>query len=96
MMLLQLPTLQRSFISRNTRATIEDRRAVLAAEERYRKATGSFGSLDCLGAPAMCLEAASPSAGSLPPLDREVASLQPRFGFARHLAPGPPPCESPR
>lgn len=65
---------------------IGDCRAVSSSEVAYSSSNnGSFGSLSCLGTPTGC---GWPS-GTTPFLDSQLASLQPKQGYARSFVSGP-------
>jgi hypothetical protein len=74
----------RSRVSYNTTNTVSEMRELLAAEKGYRESTGSFGSLECLSAPAKCVSGTA----ALPVVRADLVSLRPRFGFARYFYPG--------
>jgi type II secretory pathway pseudopilin PulG len=83
---IAIPSLLRARVSANEAATIGDIRTVISAQAAYSTGNGGFyDRLDCLAAPANCIQ--SYSGG--PVLDAQLAQAQVKSGYRRTFHPRP-------
>jgi prepilin-type N-terminal cleavage/methylation domain-containing protein len=89
---IAIPALQRARVSANESAAIGDIRTVISGQAAYHSANGGFyeKNFSCLGKQGGCIPNAPTTGPSF--LDSQLASLQPKGGYAR-VAPqfGDPP-----
>jgi len=84
-----IPSLLRARISANEAATVADIRTVLSSQAAYHSANGAWydGNISCLCNPfTSCIPGYPTSAPTF--LDSQIASLQPKNGYARSFRPG--------
>ena len=81
---IAIPSLLRARIAANESAAIGDIRSVISSQHAYAAANGmAFGYMSCLGNPSGC----GFSSSTLPFIDSQLASLQPKSGYARSFVP---------
>jgi prepilin-type N-terminal cleavage/methylation domain-containing protein len=82
---IAIPALLRARMSANEAGAIGDARAVSSGEASYAAAnSGAFGSLTCLNNPTGC----GFGPGTISFIDSQLASLQPKQGYARSFGGG--------
>jgi type II secretory pathway pseudopilin PulG len=82
---IAIPSLLRARASANESATIGDLRTVISAEIAYQSAGGSFGTPECLVAPARCI----PNYPATSPTFLSAEAIAPtRHGYRRTFHPG--------
>ena len=81
---IAIPNLLRARISANESATAADTKTVAAAEATFMGATGGYGDMACMQAPAGC----HPMAGTIQLLDDQLIAETTKNGFDRALEVG--------
>jgi prepilin-type N-terminal cleavage/methylation domain-containing protein len=89
---IAIPSLLRARVSANEAATVGDMRTVISAEAAYHSSNGAWyeGKFICLNDPFTgCIPSYPTTAPTF--LDSQVASLQPKSGYARSFTAGANP-----
>lgn len=83
---IAVPALLRARAAANEAGAIGDLRSVSAGEATYASANaGAYGMMTCLNTPSAC----GFGAATIPFIDAQLASLQPKQGYARSFLAGP-------
>ena len=89
---IAIPSLLRARVSANESATIGDIRTVISAQAAYQSSNGGFyeSNMNCLVNPFTgCIPSYPPNSPTF--VDSQIASLQPKSGYARSFLAGAAP-----